>query len=487
MTTTTTTFRTTVETPAAAGPRALADANQLALRVPFRGPGSARGSERARLHGRLPPWLRGELVRVAPSFGATPSWAASHWFDALGVVFGFELGGDAVELRWATLGGRVAAAAERGKVPFSSFGSPNQRGLWTRLLQPVPRATDNTNVNVVRMGDEWVALTETETQWALDRKTLQVRERVQYHDGLGRPAMLAHPIASGDTITNLAVRFGRQAEVILFDYQSRSRARQVRGRWRSPELPYLHSFGLTERHAIIVDHPLRVRPAQLLWSNRGFIDHFRWNPAQPARLVLIDLQDGSSHAHETEPLFCFHTVHAFETPSETVLDLIAYPDAEIVGALKLDRMRERFPGTRGALVRLAVDRKSGRVSRRTLSDATFDFPQVDWEHVGHAPEQIVFGAALEPDGARERSRIVRVELESGAARSFSDGDYVFGEPLFVGAPGRTREAEGVLLAVGSSERGAGLFVLDATTLDVLARAEVSTHLPLGFHGNFAAT
>jgi carotenoid cleavage dioxygenase-like enzyme len=83
----------------------------------------------------------------------------------------------------------------------------------------------------------------------------------------------------------------------------------------------------------------------------------------------------------------------------------------------------------------------------------------------------VFGSTLRGDAGSVRSDIVRVDVQSGTDQRFAEGDYVFGEPVFVGAPGRSREGDGVLLTVGSSERGSGLFVLDATTLDVLARAE----------------
>jgi carotenoid cleavage dioxygenase-like enzyme len=43
----------------------------------------------------------------------------------------------------------------------------------------------------------------------------------------------------------------------------------------------------------------------------------------------------------------------------------------------------------------------------------------------------------------------------------------------------------VLLTVGSSVCGSALYVLDATTLGVLAHADFETPLPLGFHGSFA--
>lgn len=79
---------------------------------------------------------------------------------------------------------------------------------------------------------------------------------------------------------------------------------------------------------------------------------------------------------------------------------------------------------------------------------------------------------------------MRADLTDGTTRTFSESDYALGEPLFVGKPGRTREGDGVLLVTGASERGAALFVLDATNLDVLAHTQLSTHLPLALHGSF---
>jgi len=484
---TTTTLRTRIDIPAIPiEPTRDLTLTTLSNRIPFRGPAAIRGSERARVSGRLPDWLRGDLVRVAPWFGATPHWTPAHWFDALGLVFGFELGGDEVSLRWSVLDGEIGAAAESGRVPLSHFATPNQRGPLARLLHPIPNQTDNTNVNVVRIDGEWVALTETPKQYILDPKSLAVRARVAYEDELGTPGMLAHPIRKRDHITNVAVRFGRRGELAVFDLPNRSRTRRIRARWSANELPYVHSFGLTDQTAMLVDHPLRVRPHTLLWSNRGIIEHFVWDASSPARLILLDLATGRSSAHETPPFFCFHTVHAFETPDATVLDLIAYDDASIISALSARRLAERFAETPTRLIRLSVDRRTGRVSRRVLCEVPFEFPQVDWEFAGGSPERIVFGAELTPEGSRVNSRIVRVALDSGELRSFAEADYVLGEPLFVGAPGRAREGEGVLLSVGSSERGAALFVLDATSLEELARAEVAVHLPLGFHGNFAA-
>jgi carotenoid cleavage dioxygenase-like enzyme len=223
----------------------------------------------------------------------------------------------------------------------------------------------------------------------------------------------------------------------------------------------------------------------LVWTNHGIIDHFSWRKGTSTRLRVIDFNDGSLRTHETDPLFVFHTVHAYETEDANVLDLCAYDDARIVSALSLPQLSLGFPASVAPqLTRLSIDRQSGKVTRRVLSSARFDLPQVDWERVGAGEEQFVYGVDLFYEGSDLRSRILRVDIQRDQVQSFSEDGYTFGEPVFVGKPERTREGDGVLLTVGSSARGSALFVLDATTLGVLAHAEFETPLPLGFHGSF---
>ena len=484
----------TTSTPAAVTPSNLLEAARtLAQTAPFRGPKAPEGCELATLTGKLPEWLRGDLVRLTIDLGATPDWAPAHWFDGVGLAYGLTLaGGNAVRLRWAVLDCAVGRAARRGQVPYAQFSSPNQRSGLRRLFGPIPNLTDNANVNVVRMGPDWVAMTETPHQLLLDDDSLRVRGHVRYADQLRHASPLAHPIVSGDTVTNLVSKLGPRAEVSVCRHQAASRRRDVLARWTTFAYPYIHSFGLTPETAIIIDHPLRLHPLDLVWSNRGVIEHFKWQQGSATRLVLLSLRDGSVRTYETEPLFCFHTVHAFETSEHTVLDLLAYDDAAIVRGLSLPGFAAGFPDCKPELLRLLIDRRSGKVSRQVLSDTRFEFPQLDYERVGAGETDHVFGSALHSRDARLRSEIVRIAARdthpahTGAEpeRRFSEGTYVFGEPVFVGDPARARAGQGVLLAVGADERGSALFVLDASSLDVLAHARFETPLPLGFHGSF---
>ena len=63
-----------------------------------------------------------------------------------------------------------------------------------------------------------------------------------------------------------------------------------------------------------------------------------------------------------------------------------------------------------------------------------------------------------------------------------------GEPVFVARPGGIEEDDGVLLTVvlDGEARRSMLVVLDARDMAELARAEMKTHFPYGFHGSFVS-
>lgn len=81
---------------------------------------------------------------------------------------------------------------------------------------------------------------------------------------------------------------------------------------------------------------------------------------------------------------------------------------------------------------------------------------------------------------------MKVDTETGASTSFSNGTHIFGEPLFVSRPQGDAEDDGVLLSVGSANASETslLAVIDARTMALLASAEAPSSIPLGFHGSF---
>jgi len=451
--------------------------------APYRRPPADAGSYAARWHGAPPAWLRGSVVRTCPAIFSLPGWRSEHWFDGLGAMFAFRLGPEP-RLDWRLLECEVTAQAREGKARRASFGTPMRRPWWLRLFQPVPQLTDNANVNVQPFGPGLVAMTEAPRQAAIDPQTLAVTGWLRYDDKLGGVSMTAHPLfdAARDLVVNMAPVFGAKPECILYQHRRGDLRREVVARWRAPQLPYLHSFGLSERHAVLVGHPFTVRPRSMLWSERPFVEHFRWRPQDGTRLVVFERNGGEARIVEAEACFVFHVANAFDEADAVVVDALAYPDPGIVQELRVERLACP-PAAKPDYVRFRIPR-SGRASVERRLERCFDFPAIHYRRVAGRPHRYCWGA--DPWTADGVSSLHKLDVQTGAARAARLEGWFVGEPLFVPAPQSGAEDDGVLLAVAShaTRDASALFVLDAASLDPLARAEADVSVPLGFHGTF---
>ncbi len=457
---------------------------------PFRHSPENQAGIPAKIEGTIPDWLRGEVVRTCPAVFETSGWRAQHWFDGLGMIYAFRIGDSAIDFRSRLLDSETARDAWRGKANLGSFGTPTVRPLLRRIFEPVARISDNTNVNIVRLGQELVAMTEGDRQLVIDDETLASVRPVAYSkDALSGAIMTAHPHFDVERakVVNVATKFGTNGVISIYEHAPTARQRDVLGSWRTNRVPYVHTFGLTARHAILVAQPFTVNPVKMLWSSKGYIDHFDWHPEDGTRLVVIDRSSGEIREHVTDAFFVFHTVNAFESGDTTVLDLLAYPNADIMSSLRTDRMIAKLPDLRPSLIRIIMRPGVERATVEKLSDVGFEFPSTHYKRVNGHPYRFAYGASdgYQAGGAYA-SAIVKVDIETGQSTSFSDGTRIFGEPLFVSRPEGDSEDDGVLLTVGSAQdaESSVLAVIDARTMALVASAEVPSSIPLGFHGSF---
>jgi len=468
----------------------LAHPPSIETRTPFRRSREFHTALPAQVQGTIPGWLRGEVVRTCPAVFDAAGWHAQHWFDGLGMVYAFHIGNGGVSFRSRLLDTEAARDAWQGKARLGSFGTPTDRPLWQRVVEPVPRMTDNNNVNIVRVGPDLVAMTEGNRQLVIDEATLATEGPLRYaNDALHGAIMTAHPHfdAANDCVVNVATAFGAKGTISVYEHAPGARRREVIGAWQTSRIPYVHTFGLTSGSAILVAHPFAVKTSKMLWSRKGYIDHFDWHPDEGTRLVVIDRAGGAVREHLTEPFFAFHTVNAFERGDETVLDLLAYPDAAIMADLRVERMLARLPDLRPALLRIVMRQGVERASVERLGDAGFEFPSINYRRVAGRLYRYAYGTANWPEaGQGYASAVVKMDLDSGVSTSYSDGACVFGEPLFAARPHGEDEDDGVLLAVGSARdaESSVLAIIDARTMQPLVRATVASAIPLGFHGSF---
>lgn len=448
----------------------------------YRRPPDDAGAYAARWEGTPPAWLRGSVVRTCPAVFRLPGWQSAHLFDGLGALFAWRLQ-DRPRLDWRLLDCEASRDARRGRARLATFGTRMRRPWWLRLFQPVPRISDNVNVNVQPFAGGLVAMTEAPKQALIDAETLAVKEWLRYDDPLGAVSMTAHPALDRQAglVVNVAQVFGARPQCVLYQHAPGELRRRVLARWQAREMPYLHSFGLTPRRAVLIGHPLLARPRTMLWSERAYIEHFRWQPERGTRLVVLDRAGGEPRVVETEACFVFHVANAYEERDATVVDALAYPDPGVVGELRVENLANA-PAAKPDYVRIRIP-ASGRATLERRLERRFDFPAIHPRVLGLA-HRYCWGA--DPWSAPDGSTLYKLDVNAGTARSARLDGWMAGEPLFVPEPGAAAEDAGVLLAAGShlTREAAALFVLDATTLDVLAVAEAPVNVPLGFHGTF---
>jgi beta,beta-carotene 9',10'-dioxygenase len=441
--------------------------------------------------GRMPNWLAGSYIRTSAVAFQKGEWVAEHWFDGLAMLSTLHIGDGRVRFINRFIESDECKAARAGHAPFAGAFRVARRSLANRLSGFLPPSTDNANISVATIGGRYVALGESRFQIDFDPATLATLGHHRYDDALPVGAsLIAHPARDPERRewTSLAIDYQR-ASVIAYRLADGSNARQLIGTWRTRRMPYIHSLALTRSHVIIVDQPLRAdlfrMGMNLGLGRRAFFQCFAWEKGTPTRLVLLDRSSGAVRTSETDPLFAFHTVNAYDEGGTIVLDLVAIDEAPDLSQLRFDRLLAGGPTQWPRLRRIRI-LPDGRSRAETIGDIRFDFPTID-ERRSTSRHRFVYGLGPDPAVPRDFTSILRkLNVETGEARAFQERGFFPGEPVFVPRPGGTAEDDGVLLTLGLAAREARslLLVLDARTLEEQARATLPIVVPFGFHGRF---
>lgn len=443
--------------------------------------------ERLPVSGELPAWLTGSLVRVTPALLEVGGRRLDHWFDGVAMLNRFAFADGGVSYASRFLESRAYDDAKQGEWRHAGFATDPCRSIFKRVQQIFsPDVTDNPNVNLARIGDRYIAMTETPIPVEFDAKTLDTLGHLDYADDLKAHVTTAHPHHDRDRneLVNYVARFSRVSEYVLYGLPADGNERRVIARLPVKEPAYMHAFGMSERYLILAEYPLRVNPLKMAFAGRPFIENYGWRPDEPARFQVLDRATGELRgSYETDAFFCFHHVNAFERGGELVIDLCAYGDATVIDSLYLDEA-----GPRGALPpvelrRYTIALDGGTVGWERLTEGNLELPRIDYgRHNGRDYSYAYFAGS----GDGWLDRLVKVDVRDRVRSEWREEGCYPGEPVFVRAPGAEAEDGGVVLSVVLDARAGRSFllVLDAGSFEELARAEAPHHIPFGFHGQY---
>lgn len=276
---------------------------------------------------------------------------------------------------------------------------------------------------------------------------------------------------------------------------------------RKPLTPaWVHDIALSSNHLVIVEQPLYFNLGSLMTgadTPHIFLD---WVPKDGTLVHVVPLDGSACMTFEAPPLFSFHTVNAFESEDGKMLhvDLSVYDNPDIINDLSLDRLRA-VPGkevSKCHLRRLSIPLQ--KPSPSTPSSPTpiakipaptplmkdeksygqfFEFPAINTAYSGKACRYVYGMTAVRPTNMG--NALGKHDLSTGTCQVWYEPGGMPGEPQFIAAPGAQSEDDGVLVfPVMCADGSSALVVLDAKSMQEVARARLPYVIPYRFHGTF---
>ncbi len=442
------------------------------------------------VQGKLPDWLRGSLLLNGPALWELPQGRYAHWFDGLAMLhrLGIADGQVVYRSRFARSQAYTQAQAA-GRPVFGEFETPDSEP-WLRRLTHFfrPRSTDNPAVVMSRIGERWIACTESQHLTEFDPDSLATLGELKLDDELDMPLMAAHGMTDdhGD-YWNVGVELGPKCIYRLFRIRTGTTRREVVAAITVQKAGYLHAFARSRGHVLVWETAMRVQPLGFLFTRRPYIHNFQWEPSGGSAIHAISLADGSTRRWEIPPMMAFHAAQAYEDGGDLVLDLCDYPDATIFEDLRLDSVRSS--AEQRAVPRLARYRlRPGRADAETQQiGEAFELPQIDPSKIVDGPARLAWGAGFDP-AVRTHflDRTVRIDLVNGERKEWQRPNAIQLEPLYVARLGSVDEGDGVLFVptLADDDTATQIAVLDPRRMECLATLQAPQVIPFGFHAAF---
>ena len=418
--------------------------------------------------GAIPGDLDGRYLRNGPNPVTDPDPAAYHWFVGSGMVHGVRLRDGRAEWyrnRWVR---SADVAAALGEEPHPG---PVHGGMDFAANTHVIGQAGRTFA-IVEAGSLPYELTaELDTIGSCD------------FDGTLPGGYTAHPHRDPATGELHALSYywgwGNKVQYSVLGTDGRVRRTvdiAVHGS------PMMHDFSLTEDHVVLYDLPAVFDLAK---AERGASLPYSWDPSYPARVGVMGRESDGSDVHwfDIEPCYVYHPLNAFEDGDRIVLDVVRHPKTF---ATDPHGPNEGPP----TLDRWTVDLTAGKVVEERLDDRPQEFPRIDERRTGRRHRYgYSVGSISDADGQIDfrDSGLLRHDLvaQTSELRTFGPGCEA-GEFVFVPAAPEAAEDEGVLLGYVYDPQvdRSDLVLVDAGSLETLARVHLPARVPTGFHGSW---
>ncbi|KAJ9519481.1 hypothetical protein QJQ45_000569 [Haematococcus lacustris] len=466
----------------------------------------------AEVTGSIPAWLQGSLIMN----GGGDYSGMEHLFDGLAMLTKIRIEGGRVWGSQRYLRSKQFMFKQKeGVLRWREMATPvRTKSLASKAVQLAGNMlsvvlkgegfTDNACVNAIPLPDGNVmALSEVINSMYLVRSSdLSTLRQVQVQwKGVAGQVTTAHPklLDGGHSLVNVSRTIPMGGfHVYKMDLHTLKRTELAFIGDHAPLAPsWVHEFGATQRHAIIIETPGTWNLAAMSLERMSDYVIFSWKPHLGCRIHCVALDGSGVKTFHAPPFFVIHHANAWEDSNGDIhADFAVFSDPEILNDLKLDRLRG-YPGKdtpRSTLQRMVLPLGT---SPHTVNlpmptplicepdgyGSYCDFPAVAPAVSGREHRYVYCMGAVRPTNMG--NALAKLDVQRGTSKMWHEPGGLAGEPHFLARPGSTAEDDGVVISIVMGPEGRSfLVVLDATSWQEVARAQLPFAVPYRFHGTF---
>ncbi len=359
------------------------------------------------------------------------------------------------------------------------------------------------NTNVIKLGEELLALWEAGSPHSLNPETLETNGIANLQGALSaNEAFSAHPrfdpghYNDNSRMVTFSLKTGPKSTIRLMEFANKGESTGSLITDRKDTFngfAFLHDFAITPNWAIFLQNALDLNPLPYLLGQKGAAQCLKSNFKKKSKFWLIPRDHGIFS--KTNPRiidapngFVFHHLNSWEKNDEVFVESIFYKDFPSIEPNTDFKKIDFNKLPEGVLKRCRINLLTNSIEETTLSNQCCEFAMVNPRKVGLEAKYSWMAIAEKETGNGPLQAIKKLDLSNGEFHTWSIAPRGFvSEPLMVPHSSSKEEDQGwVLVLIWDGELQANeLVVLKAKDLSHQATLRIPIKIPHGLHGSWA--
>ena len=453
------------------------------------------------IKGEIPKDLNGTFYRNGPGRLERKGEWVHHPFDGDGMIASIQFTNGI-----ATFSNRFVRTKEweeeekAGKFLYRGVFGTKKSGLLLANAFDL-RLKNIANTNVIRLGEELLALWEAGSPHSLDPATLETNGLSNLKGALSaNEAFSAHPRFdpghnNDSRMVTFGVKTGPKSTIRLMEFATKGANAGCLMTERKDTFngfAFLHDFSITPNWAIFLQNAIDFNPLPFLLGQKGAAQCLKSNFNRKSKFWLIPRDHGAFSKTKPQIIdapdgFVFHHLNAWEENDEIFVESIFYDDFPSIGPNQDFKRIDFNQLPEGILKRCKINLLTNSIEEKTLSNQCCEFAMVNPRKVGLQARYSWMATAEKKTGNGPLQAIKKLDLVNGESHTWSIAPRGFvSEPLMIPQGSYKEEDNGwVLVLIWDGKlQESELVVLKAKDLSHQATLRIPIKIPHGLHGSW---